>query len=432
MNTYVNRKKVVAAAVFITVISASVVLIGTGYFDSVPDTGELSFDSPPTEEWNRTYGEESGEERAFLVYSLTQVEDRYVLIGDTHIPSKLESKSWFGVANESGELVVKEVVGDGSINTVVPAEDEGAVVAIDGVDRISELVKFSLEGDKIWKKEFPHIGPSSSIDSVSRARDGFVVAGATHELGADSGFDMWVARVGSDGEEIWENWFDNNGSIDKSSSVVATEDGGFVVAGNTWKYSDGERVRSTDRFLVKVNSEGEKLWKTIVGGQGSNSVGTIVEASNGGIVLTGGAPSGESNDVSDIWVAKLTASGELAWNSTYDFGSLDTAKDAIATQDGGILIAGSSIRRTGIRSASRDMWLTKVNSDGEIVWKENYDLNTSNIANIENQETPTSVYLSDGGELLMTGYVSTPPGSEGFLTKLIPDEKSTVSSTTSE
>ena len=126
MSTSVNRKTVVAA-VFVLVLLASLVVMSLGYFEGAPGTQEPRFESPPTEEWNRTYGEKSGEERAFLVYSLTQVDDSCVLIGDAEVPTKMEN-SWFGVANETGELTTREVVKDGSINAVTPARDRKSVV----------------------------------------------------------------------------------------------------------------------------------------------------------------------------------------------------------------------------------------------------------------------------------------------------------------
>ena len=63
--------------------------------------------------------------------------------------------------------------------------------------------------------------------------------------------DIWVVRLDRRGNKVWEKTF--GGPHDDSAlSVLATQDGGYVIAGSTKSKGAG----SSDAWVLKLDPEG--------------------------------------------------------------------------------------------------------------------------------------------------------------------------------
>jgi hypothetical protein len=63
-----------------------------------------------------------------------------------------------------------------------------------------------------------------------------------------------------------------------------------------------------DILLIKVTSQGEILWNKIIGGAGDETVSTIRETDDGGLLICG---SNNVSGLSSIFMIKTDAKGEL-------------------------------------------------------------------------------------------------------------------------
>ena len=98
--------------------------------------------------------------------------------------------------------------------------------------------------------------------------------------------------------------FDQSSSSDAGDAITSTQDGGFVLAGSTISEGKGDK----DIFLIKVDGRGNFLWSKILGGAGDETVNSIRETSDGGLLICG------SNDVSglsSIFIMKTDMNAEL-------------------------------------------------------------------------------------------------------------------------
>ncbi len=96
-------------------------------------------------------------------------------------------------------------------------------------------------------------------------------------------------------------------SEDKGQALAATNDGGFVLAGTmstTPELGNG----GTDILLIKVDADGNVQWKRYYGGSGDESVGSIIETSDGGLLLCGTRVLG---GLGSTFIMKLNSDGEL-------------------------------------------------------------------------------------------------------------------------
>jgi hypothetical protein len=107
-------------------------------------------------------------------------------------------------------------------------------------------------GRKEWETIFG--GPGrDGCNSVQQTQDGgYILAGETETepIGAGS-FDAWLIRTDSSGNKEWEETFggaDNEGN----RQVQQTEDGGYIIASMTESFGAG----SADVRLIKMKEEG--------------------------------------------------------------------------------------------------------------------------------------------------------------------------------
>jgi hypothetical protein len=139
--------------------------------------------------------------------------------------------------------------------------------------------------------------------------------------GANS--NMFFIRVNQQGNIIEgsERYFDGerfltgNGTVaagessseDTGDALISTRDGGFILAGSV-QTTPNLGKGGKDILLIKIDSQGNILWHKVMGGAGNETVNSIRETADGGLLLCG------SNDVSglsSIFIMKTDANGEL-------------------------------------------------------------------------------------------------------------------------
>ena len=193
----------------------------------------------------------------------------------------------------------------------------------------------------------------TNLNSVVATSDGgFVMAGQT-----GSGSDVLLAKVDSSGAVEW-GWRYGIGGAFLANKLIATSDGGFAFAGQ-WKSSFA---------LVKLDSAGAVTFASRFGGTGSagtyNSAVDVIEVSDGYLLL------GNQLDTvtqSDIRLLKTDKNGAFVWEKTYGGTSTDLPGSLAATGDGGYVFTGTTQSFGGT-----EVWVVRVDSTGAIVWQKEY------------------------------------------------------------
>lgn len=167
-----------------------------------------------------------------------------------------------------------------------------------------------------------------------------------------AGSDAFAAKLnGNSGSLLWQTFLGGTGwdfgqsiSVDSSGNVVM---GGFSSA--TW----GSPVRAytalDDAFAAKVNgSSGTLLWHTFLGGSGlDHGFGTAVDSS-GNIYVTGdsnatwGSPLRAYTASRDTFAAKLDSSGNLLENTFLGGANTDDSSSIAVDGSGNVIVGGYS------------------------------------------------------------------------------------------
>jgi uncharacterized delta-60 repeat protein len=159
-------------------------------------------------------------------------------------------------------------------------------------------------------------------------------------------------------------WAKTYGGVndDIAHSIQQTSDGGFIVAGETSSSGAG----FVDFWISKLNANGEVVWQKTYGGINDDIAYSIQQTSDGFIVA--GMSSSFGNLFGDIWVLKLNANGDVDWQKTYGGSGSNSARCIQQISDGFIVAGETSSSGAG----NADFWILKLNSSGNPVWQKTY------------------------------------------------------------
>lgn len=168
------------------------------------------------------------------------------------------------------------------------------------------IMKLNSSGDKVWEKLY---GPCNSTQQWQEARqsielaDGsFIVTGTIYNSGTQ---DAFIMKLDSVGEQTWIKTYGGTG-VDKAMSIVKTTDGGYAITGHTNSMGAG----GDDIYLVKTDSSGNEQWHKTFGGASSDQGNSILQTEDGGFMIAGNTQSWGSGG-NDIVVIKTDASGNV-------------------------------------------------------------------------------------------------------------------------
>jgi uncharacterized delta-60 repeat protein len=277
------------------------------------------------------------------------------------------------------------------------------------------ILKLNSDGTKVWDKTYGGSANDRAISIQQTSDGGYLVAGYTNSSDGDitdgnnGSDDFWILKLNSDGTKVWDKTYGGSAN-DQAYSIQLTSDGGFIVAGYTNSsdddITDGNNGYS-DFWILKLNSDGTKVWDKTYGGSGSDRALSIQLTSDGGFIIAGstGAPGGDVTEAfggGDFWILKLNSAGIKEWDKTYGGSLIDIANSIQLTSDGGYLVAGytysSDGNSTDGNNGKNDIWILKLNSDGTKVWDKTYGGSDDDFAN--------SIQLTSDGGYLVAGYTS--------------------------
>ena len=248
----------------------------------------------------------------------TTLGDMAVLGGqsivNTFFVMKLDSSgtsSWVAETSDGAPEAVD--IAETATGDVLVVGSTGGMTAFDGVavsggPDASFLIRLSPSGAVTNIATFG--GPNANVTSVAAAGDDAVIGGgfsSTVDFGgptltAQSGEDLFVARLDGSGSHVWSKRY--GGSGDQRATGLASRDGAVVIAGENGGSLDfgvGSVVEGGG-FLVKFHESGEPVWTRDLGGP---VVEPRVELAADGSVVLGASFSGNV----DLGGGVLSAAG---------------------------------------------------------------------------------------------------------------------------
>lgn len=321
---------------------------------------EKAFDAP---EWDEGY-----ENYWDIGRSVQQTSDGgYIIVGDTfsHIREDIgvgHTGVWVIKTDADGNKVWDKIFAGEREDigySVQQTSDGGYIIVGETRSRAGDtdvwLIKTDSSGNKEWDKTF---GGASfdSASSVQQTSDGgYIIVGYTASWGAGRP-DIWLIKTDSNGSRVWDKTFGGI-SYDYGRSVQQTLDGGYIITGETGSYGAGWG----DVWLIKTDSGGNKVWDKTFGGTASDVGNSVQQTSDGGYIIVGKTCSYGGTDSCNVWLVKTDSDGDKVWDKAFGGERHDIGHSVQETSDGGYIIAGET-RSYG--AGLTDLWLLKVRAGG--------------------------------------------------------------------
>ena len=237
-------------------------------------------------------------------------------------------------------------------------------------------------------------GAEEFAHAVALAHDGgFVIAGETRSFGSESQ-DGWLVKLNARGEVQWSHSY-GGGNSDVIYAAQQTEDGGYILAGETHS-ADGATTSQSDYWLLKTDADGMVEWERSFGNseqslplateETSDVARSVKQTRDGGYVLTGSS-SGSSG--TGVWLLRTSSDGNLLWSRNPGAATGAVAYDVVQSADGGFVVAGSA----NVAGQGSEAILIKTDSNGDTRW-------TKSFGGEYNDETRSLIPTNDGGYAL--------------------------------
>lgn len=212
--------------------------------------------------------------------------------------------------------------------------------------------KLDAQGNVEWQRYFGGTGNDRAFGTVQANDGGYLITGASESSDFDitnsrGSYDYWVIKLNASGEILWQKSFGGTG-VDQSRSIIKTEDNGYIIAGNS--FSDDIDIESnygsSDFWLVKIDDNGNTIWKKNYGGLDFDYA-TNIKKSRDGFAVSGYSKS-SNNDLkvnygdNDFWVIKIDEQGDMIWQKNFGGSGLDLAYDVVESPEGHIYVVGET------------------------------------------------------------------------------------------
>ena len=315
--------------------------------------------------------------------------------------------AWIALLNKDGEKVWEDSFGgrgaDGG-NDVLGTSD-GGYISVGYTNAYGSgkndvwIIKTDFNGEKQWSRVY-----GGKLDDygwgVTESDDGgYVIAGETFSFGSGQS-DIYLLKIDSNGNMKWNTTFGGLAE-DVAYSVVNSNDGGFIVAAQTKSYGKG----GSDGMIVKFDSKGIKQWNRLFGGKGLDYLKSITVDSLKGYILAGGSRSFNDGD-NQGWVLSVNNDGYLRWEKTYGDVGEDAFNMITRTKDGGFVAVGSSA--SFFSKGMKDVIMIKLDSAGQKLWMNLYGGRENDIGNAVNE-------CKDGGFIIAGETTSYGKGKSDIL-----------------
>ena len=233
------------------------------------------------------------------------------------------------------------------------------------------VVKLDSNGEVDWQKIYKRYVYETPTSVQQTTDGGYVVAGYTFRWAGDHNCDAWVLKLTANGSVDWQRKYGGS-EWDWAECIQQTSDGGFIVAG----YSDSSSPDNDDAWVLKLDSDGNVQWQNTYGGPEWDGAESIQQTTEGGYIVAVRTSSFGAGG-SDIWILKLDSGGGIDWQNTYGGNNAEFVGSIQQTTDGGYIVAGHT---SSSGAGETDVWVLKLYADGQpnpddfgaVAWQKTY------------------------------------------------------------
>jgi hypothetical protein len=224
------------------------------------------------------------------------------------------------------------------------------------------LLKVDANGNQ-WNKTYGR-GAGNAVKQT--ADGGYIIAAVTFKRFGGS----YLLKTDANGNIQWNKTFEVCDGFypEDPRSVQQTTDGGYLVAGLTVNCGiDKLYAGGVGMFLLKLDANGNEIWEKIVKGSYGDMITSFFQATDGGymaVIYTSlfGAKQ-------ELYLIKVDTDGNTQWNKTFGEYTYNTGSSVRQTSDDGyIFTQGKRIQREDENT------VLKIDANGNMLWEKTFKL----------------------------------------------------------
>jgi len=191
---------------------------------------------------------------------------------------------------------------------------------------------------------------------------GYIAVGTTNSYG-EKAFDLWVLRLDENHEELWSLSLGEN-PFGVATQVQPDGAGGWFVSG----FQSDDVIQRADFRVVRMDDNGTIIWDQIYGGPEHDFALTSATTQDGGLIVAGSTHSFNAQN-RDGYVTKIDADGVQVWQTTIGGPYPDYFNDIKRTSDGNYVLVGTThVQET---SEESDMYIVLIDENSNILFETN-------------------------------------------------------------
>jgi hypothetical protein len=282
------------------------------------------------------------------------------------------------------------------------------VVKLDSAKNTTAFIKFNLNGDSLWGKEYDYLPITTSntwfvlLGRNNTPDNGFIFAGyKTNGTLGDRG--IALLKTDSLGNEEWRSVMNTAPYyIAAGTPFFDTVTQKYVIpAGHNPPGLPDEQ----EGIIIIADINGNKLNQYSITGPYGGAVGEIIQTADNNFIAAGRYFTSEtigSYRKSKQWVVKFNIAGALLWSKFYSEPSVfNWISSPTKLPDNNIALIGSfdTLYNHGLPFNSH-FYIQKINQNGDSIWARSINMLSGNGI----QNNATSISLTPDNGTVLTGY----------------------------
>ena len=243
------------------------------------------------------------------------------------------------------------------------------------------VAKFTSSGSFAWGTYYGGSGTTIGKGICIDANNDIYITGLTYStygiatsgayLTSIASEGAFVAKFTSVGNLVWGTYYGGGGGGDGGTGIVVDSNNNVCITGFTGStigiatsgaYQTSFAGGTYDAFIAKFTSTGSLTWATYYGGGGYDNGYGIAADGNNNIYITGftessnGIASSGANQTafagsSDVFVAKFSSSGSLAWGTYYGGSDYEYGYGITKDANNNVYVTGYTQSTSGIATS---------------------------------------------------------------------------------
>ena len=310
---------------------------------------------------------------AFAQNPVLNNTNNYGKVVEGHYGKAGQDVAYGAAATSDGGYIIT-----GLTTSVVPNSDEIVVI------------KIGPQGDSTWSRIYsgPLLTGGNCI--IQTSDGGYMVAGHTEDWGSND-CDAYEMKLDQNGNMLWENHYGGD-SDDIAKCVLQLGTSGYILGGYTFSYGNVDTNQTSHVYIIRTNNTGDTLWTRVYAGAKSDECYSIINMADGGFLAAGWSNS-FGNGEDDGWLLRMNANGDTLWTRLYKAPGDTRLNKVLPTIDNGYILAGSTTPAAGDYSQGL---IVKLDANGNPQWQKSYGDTAANITFQSVVQLPTGNYIFAG------------------------------------